>query len=99
MEKQASCQKTTLRTDEEKKYLQTRLKTIEGQVRGINNMIEENRYCGDILIQLSAVTKSLKGIGQRILKNHLSTCVIKDIQNNKLEMMDEVMDLIKKLDS
>lgn len=91
--------KTTHREEKDKKYLETRLKTIEGQIRGIRGMIDEDRYCGDILIQLSAVSKSLKSIGQKILKNHLSTCVVEEIQNQKPEIMEEVMDLIKKLDS
>ncbi len=85
------------RSKEEKENIQNQLKTIEGQVRGISNMIEEDRYCNDILIQISAINNSLKSIGKKILKNHLSTCVVDDIKNNKLEIIDEVMDLIGRL--
>ena len=90
--------RTRHRSDEEKKYLQDRLKTVEGQVRGIINMLDEDRYCGDILIQLSAIDKSLRSIGNKILKSHLSTCVVDDIKNDKLEVIDEIMELIKRLD-
>ena len=94
-------EKTNLRkhrSEEEKKYLRTRLKIVEGQIRGILQMVEEDRYCGDVLIQISAVDKSLKGIAQKILKNHLSTCVVDKIQDGKLEIIDEVMELIERLD-
>ena len=91
------CTRTKHRSDEEKKYLNTRLKTIEGQIRGISKMIEDDRYCDDVLIQISAVTKSLKSLGNEMLKGHLSTCVIEDIKNDKLEVIDDVMDLIGKL--
>lgn len=98
MEKEALCKKTKKRTLEEKNYLKKRLKTIEGQVRGIIGMIDDDRYCDDILIQISAVNKSLKSLGSELLKNHLSTCVIQDIKDDKLEIIDEVMELIKRLD-
>ena len=81
----------------EKKYFDTRLKTIEGQVRGIRGMIEEDRYCNDILIQITAVIKSLKGVENELLKNHLSTCVVRDIKDDKLEIIDEFMEFIKKI--
>lgn len=91
------CTRTKHRTEEEKKYLKNRLKTIEGQIRGISQMIDDDRYCDEVLIQISAVNKSLKGIGNKMLKGHLSTCVVEDIQNNKLEVIDDVMDLIGRL--
>lgn len=97
-EKCKNCSKSKHRTELEKKKLQTRLKTIEGQVRGISQMIEDDRYCDDVLIQISAVNKSLKSVANEILKSHLSTCVVKDIKNNELEIIDEVMDLIRRLD-
>ncbi len=85
------------RSLEEKNYLKKRLNIIEGQVRGIKDMIEQDRYCSDILIQLSAINKGLQSLGENILKNHLSTCVIEDIKNDKIESVDEIMDLFKKL--
>lgn len=86
------------RTESEKSSLIKRLNIIEGQVKGIKQMIEDDRYCGDVLIQLSAVNKSLKSIGNKILKNHMSTCMVDDIKDNKLEIIDDIMDLIKRLD-
>ncbi len=88
----------TNRSVEDKKRLTNRLHVIEGQVRGVLSMVEEDRYCGDILIQISAIDQSLKSLGKEILKKHLATCVVTDIQNNHLEVLDEVMDLFKKLD-
>ncbi len=90
--------KKKVRNSADKNYLLTRFKTIEGQIHGIAKMVEEDRYCRDILIQISAVSKSLKSVECDILKNHLSTCVVKDIQNNDLSIIDEVIDLIRRLD-
>lgn len=92
------CTRTKHRTEEEKKEIKIRLKTIEGQVRGVSGMIDDDRYCADILMQISAINHSLKSLGNQILKSHLATCVVKDIKNDKLEIIDDVMDLIRRLD-
>ena len=89
--------KSTHRTDEKKKELTKRLNIIEGQVRGINQMIADDRYCGDVLIQIAAVSNSLKSLGNNILESHLKSCVAKDIQNGNMDILEEVMSLIKKL--
>ena len=89
--------KTTHRTEEEKKDLTKRLNIIEGQVRGINQMIENDRYCADVLIQIAAANKALKSLGNQVLENHLKTCVAYDIQMGNLDILDDVMLLIKKL--
>lgn len=89
--------KTTKRNEEEKKRITKRLNIIEGQVRGIKQMINDDRYCGEVLIQIAAVDKSLKSLGSNILENHLKTCVVHDIQNGKLDILEEVMKLIGKL--
>lgn len=91
------CHKSTHRTEEEKKYLKTRLKTIEGQIRGVSGMIDEDRYCNDVLTQLLAINKSIKCLSNDILKSHLQSCVVDDIKNNDLEVIDEVMELIRRL--
>ena len=93
------CQKSTHRTDEEKKRLTKRLNIIEGQVRGIKQMIENDRYCDDVLIQIASVNKSLKSLGNEILKNHLETCVVKELKEDKLEVIDEVIDLFGRINS
>lgn len=92
-----SCCRTKYRTDEEKKYLKKRLNILEGQIRGISGMIEDDRYCAEILIQLSAVSKGLQSLGEILIKNHMNTCVVEDIKNNKLETIDEVIELYNKL--
>lgn len=96
-EKCNKCQKTKHRTEEEKKKIIKRLNIIEGQIKGIKQMVEDDRYCNDILIQISAINKSLKSLGNEILKSHLSTCVVNDLKNNNLEVVDEVIDLFEKL--
>ncbi len=92
-----NCSKTKHRTIEEKKKINKRLNIIEGQVKGIKKMVEEDRYCADILMQIAAVDKALKSLGTEILKSHLSTCVVEDIKNNNLEIIDEVINLFNKL--
>ena len=97
MQKCENCSRSKHRTAEEKKYLQTRLKTIEGQVRGVSKMIEDDKYCNDVLTQLLAINKSIKSLSNDILKSHLSTCVVSDIKDEKLEVLDEVMELIERI--
>ena len=60
-------------------------------------MIECDRYCGDILTQISAAQNALKSLGNSILESHLKTCVVRDIKNGNDEALDEVISLIKKL--
>ena len=93
----SSCTKSTHRDEETKKKLNKRLKTIEGQIRGVQNMIDEDKYCNDILIQLLAINKSIKSVSNEIFKNHFSTCVVRDIKNNDPKIIDEVMELIGRL--
>ena len=77
-----------------------RLRRIEGQVRGLQNMIEEDRYCADILVQLASVHEALRAVGQGLMRNHLRHCATDAIQSGdpkKAEAMyDELVDLIYK---
>lgn len=91
------CQRSKHRTQEEKKYLRTRLNTIEGQIRGVSKMLEEDKYCNDILTQLLAINKSIKSLSAEILRGHLASCVVEDIKHDNLETIDEVMQLIDRL--
>ena len=91
-----SMERSTHRAEEEKKKLITRLNIIEGQVRGIKQMITDDRYCDDVLVQ-TAVNQSLKSLGNYVLENHLKTCVTREIQKGNLDILEEVMRLIKKL--
>lgn len=87
----------TERSEDEKTALIKRINRISGQLGGIKSMIETNRYCGDILIQISAAESALHALGSEIMKTHLKTCVTEQIREGNDEIMDEVMDLFKKL--
>ena len=91
------CQKSTHRTDEEKKDLTKRMNIIEGQIRGVKQMIEDDRYCSDILIQLSAINKAVESLKNIILSSHVENCVVYEIQSGNLEIVDEKMELIKRI--
>ena len=88
--------KKTYRGQEEKKLITNRLSRIEGQVKGIKRMIEEDRYCHDILLQLSAVENSIKSLSNHILENHLYSCVSNDLEKGNAEVIDELISLFKK---
>lgn len=83
---------------QQKKYFSSRLNVIEGQIRGIKQMINEDRKCDEILVQLSAVNHSLKSVGTKLIKHHLDTCVVRDIKENKKDVMDDVIDLFARID-
>lgn len=86
------------RSPKEEKDLITRLNRIEGQVRGIKVMVQEERYCTDILVQVSAVQSALNGFCKLLLSNHIKTCVVEDIKNGKEEQaIDELCETIKKM--
>ncbi|MDN5303956.1 MAG: CsoR family transcriptional regulator, copper-sensing transcriptional repressor [Fusobacteriaceae bacterium] len=80
-----------------KKNLNVRLNRIEGQIRGIKKMIENDLYCDDILNQISAVKAALNGVSKLLLKRHINTCVVNKIQNNDLEVIDEIIETINKM--
>lgn len=80
-----------------KQELITRLNRIEGQVRGIKQMISDDRDCDDVLIQVSAIINSLKGFSNSILRDHLTTKVVDDLKNGKLETIEEVITLFGRI--
>ncbi|UCZ55326.1 metal-sensing transcriptional repressor [Bacillus shivajii] len=85
-----------MRSDEDKKALMQRLKRIEGQVRGIQRMVDEDRYCVDILVQLSAINAALKKVGYNLLEDHTRGCVSKAVANGEgNEAIDELMKVIQ----
>lgn len=96
MEQNCNCRKKH-RTEKETKDLTTRLSRIEGQIRGIKNMVEEERYCVEILNQVSAVQAALNSFNKELLANHIHTCVVEDIQAGKVEVVDELCETIKKI--
>lgn len=91
------CHKTKLRRDDEYKKLINRLNRIEGQIRGIKGMVENNAYCPDILIQVSAVNAALNAFNKELLSEHLRTCVVNDIKNGKDDTIDELVETLKRL--
>ncbi len=88
--------KKTHRNENEKRIITNRINRIEGQLRGVNKMIQEDIYCKDVLVQLSAIENSVKSLSNYILENHLYTCVTKDIENGNLDIIDELISLFKK---
>lgn len=74
-----------------------RLKRVEGQVRGIEAMLENNAYCPDILVQVSAVTSALNSFSRILLSEHMKTCVRNDILAGKDETIDEILDTLRKM--
>lgn len=98
MEPACQCHlKHTPRSAEQQKLLQNRLSRMTGQLNGISRMLEENRYCGDILTQVAAVESALQSFGYIILQEHLETCVVEEVQSGNAQIMEEVIDLVKKL--
>ena len=91
------CEKQTLRSDEQKKKLINRLKRIEGQVCGIQRMIEQDAYCNDILIQSAAVNAAMNALNKDLLASHIRSCVARDIREGKDEVIDELVLTLQKL--
>ncbi len=89
--------KNKVRNDEELKLLKNRLNRIIGQLGGISKMLDDNRYCGDILTQIAAAESALQNVGYIILQTHLKTCVSDGIKDGDSEILDEAIELIKKL--
>ncbi len=89
--------KSTPRDEGEQKNLQSRINRIVGQLNGIRGMIEDNRYCGDILIQIGAVESALQSLGYVILEEHMMTCVAESVQRGDTEILSEAVELMKKL--
>ena len=90
------CNKKTRRSPDEKKVIIHRLNRIGGQINGITKMVENDAYCNDILVQLSAVKNSVKSLSSYILENHLYTCVSKDLEDGNLDTIDELISLFKR---
>ena len=85
------------RDEEELKLLKNRLNRMMGQLNGIGKMLDDNRYCGDILIQIAAVEKALQAFGYQILQEHMRTCMVEDIREGRTGVVDEAIELIRKL--
>jgi len=87
-------------SDADQDDIRSRLRRIEGQIRGLQRMVDEDRYCGDILDQIHSVQQALKSVGREIARNHLETCVTDALRSGDKqeaqETYDEIMGLLKK---
>ena len=91
------CGKTTARPEEERKKLIHRLNRIEGQIRGIRGMVENDAYCADILVQSAAVNAAVNAFNKELLASHIRGCVARDIREGKDEVIDELVATLQKL--
>ena len=91
------CHKTKERSEKEYKNLLNRLSRIEGQIRGIKRMVEEDAYCTDILVQVAAANAALNSFNKVLLSEHIRTCVADDIREGKDETIEELVETFQKL--
>ena len=100
MEEKKCCEcrkKTKERSDGEYKSLMNRLNRIEGQVRGLKRMLDENAYCTDILTQAAAVSSAVNAFSKELLGNHIKSCVADNIRKGNDEIIDELLDTLRKM--
>lgn len=97
MSANTDCCRHKHREESERTTLIRRLNRIEGQIRGIRGMVEKEAYCTDILQQVSAAQSALNAFSKELLGSHIRSCVVQDIQNGDLEVVDELLATIQKL--
>lgn len=95
--KECCCHKTKKRSEEEHRRLINRLSRIEGQIRGIKKMVEEDAYCIDILTQASAANAALNSFNKELLAEHIRTCVADDVRNGREDTIEELVVTLQKL--
>ena len=93
----ACAERSKKREEGEFKDLMNRLKRIEGQVRGVQNMLENDAYCPDIMIQVSAINAALNSFNKQLMANHIKSCVAEDVRNGNDAKMDELVAVLQKL--
>jgi len=91
------CCRRTERPEELKKKLLNRLSRIEGQVRGVRRMIENDAYCNDVLIQSAAIAAAVNAFNREVLRAHIHSCVVRDIREGKDEAADELISTLERL--
>ena len=89
--KACECHRTRVRTEDEARGLYNRLSRIEGQIKGLMRMLDESRYCLDILTQVTAVSSALSAFSRELLASHIKGCVVEDIKAGKEETADELI--------
>jgi len=90
------CKRHKIRDDSDKKKMLNRLKRIEGQIRGLEKMVEDDCYCPDILVQAQAANSALNSFCKSLLKDHIRTCVREDVKAGKDESIDELLDVLSR---
>ena len=99
-EHECACRhKNTPRDEAFQADLHKRLNRAIGQLGGVKAMLDDNRYCGDVLVQLTAAERAVHRVSELILENHLHTCVVEQVREGSDEVIDEAMDLIRKFGS
>lgn len=93
----ACCERSTHREDKAYRDLINRLSRIEGQIRGVKKMVEEDRYCIDIINQVSAISSALNSFNKVLLSAHIKSCVVEDVKTGSDQMVDELCDTLQKL--
>lgn len=88
--------KSTPRSDEMQADVQKRLNRAIGQLNGVKAMVEDNRYCGDVLTQLAAAESAIRRVSEILLREHMRTCVVEEVRDGNDEVIDEVIDLMRK---
>ncbi|MCM1569249.1 MAG: metal-sensing transcriptional repressor [Roseburia sp.] len=97
-EREGCChKKATPREEGELRLLKNRISRMVGQLNGIGRMLDENRYCEEILTQIAAVESALQAFGYLILKEHMESCVVEEIRKGNTAVIEEAVELIKKL--
>lgn len=94
--KECCCEKTKMRSEDEKKALINRLSRIEGQIRGIKQMLSDDKYCVDILTQTSATASAINSFAKEILESHIRSCVIDGVRRGDDEKVEELIRTIER---
>ena len=97
MENKCCCERMKVRSEEEIKALTNRLNRIEGQIRGIKNMLEKDAYCTDIITQVSAANAALNAFNRELMASHIRSCVKTDVENGDDASLEEMIGLMQKL--
>lgn len=96
MEEKSCHHRKTHRGKKDIELINNRLNRIDGQIRGIKKMVNEDVYCNDVLVQLAAVEKAIRNLSNIILEDHLYSCITDDLEDGKLESIDEIVSLFKR---
>ena len=96
MPSEECCHKRTPRSAETQATLVRRINRVIGQLNGVKAMIEDNRYCGDVLTQLAAAESAVKRISEIVLQDHMRSCVIEEIRDGNDDVVDELIGLMRR---